>query len=107
MIGKPPVDAGGRKVTTAVRAPLVAVTSSGADGTPVGVTGADGALGAELPAAFDAVAVNVYATPAVRFVTTNGDAAPTVTKPPGLEVTVYDEIGSPPLEAGGESVTVA
>ena len=36
-----------------------------------------------------------------------GEAGPLALKPPGEDVTVYDVIGEPPLEAGGVNVTVA
>jgi hypothetical protein len=36
-----------------------------------------------------------------------GLAGPVAVSPPGLDVTVYDSTGLPPLSSGGEKVTVA
>jgi hypothetical protein len=49
----------------------------------------------EVPTELVAVAVNVYETPDCRPVTVNGEDAPLAVKPPGLEVTVKEEIGAP------------
>jgi len=54
-----------------------------------------------VPTAFVAVTVKVYAVPLLRPVTVIGDAAPLTLMPPGEEVTVYEVIAEPPLEAGG------
>ena len=43
----------------------------------------------------------------VRPTTVMGEAAPLAVMPPGEDVTVYDVIGDPPLEAGGVKVTLA
>jgi hypothetical protein len=43
----------------------------------------------------------------VRPVTLSGLDDPVLVTPPGLEVTVYEVIGLPPLEVGGLKVTVA
>ena len=60
----------------------------GAPGTVRGVLEEDAEEAAPVPAAFVAVAVNVYAVPFVRPVTTRGDEAPLAVKPPGDDVTV-------------------
>jgi hypothetical protein len=56
---------------------------------PRGVTGVDGSLAADVPSAFVAVTVNVYAVPFVRPVTTQLVAGTVTTHdPPGAPVTV-------------------
>jgi hypothetical protein len=54
-------------------------------------------LAAEVPFVFVATAVNVYAVPFVKPVTTNGDDAPVAVSPPGLDVTVNPVIVDPPV----------
>jgi hypothetical protein len=68
----------------------VAVTEVGADGAPADVTDADVPLAEELPIAFVATAVNVYATPSVNPDTAHevALAAAVQVKPPGFEVIV-------------------
>ena len=68
----------------------VAVTEVGADGAPAEVTDADDELALELPIAFVATAVNVYATPSVSPETAHevAFAAAVHVNPPGLEVIV-------------------
>ena len=91
VIGEPPLDAGAVNATVAdvdpetFTAPMV-----GAPGTVTGVTGADGADADEVPPALVAVAVNVYAVPLVRPVTSQDPDSP---------VTVH-------VPAAGEAVTV-
>ena len=67
----------------------------------------DGEDAGPLPTALVAWTVNVYAVPLVRPVTVIGLAVPVAVLPPGDEVTVYEVIGLPPLEAGGLKLTVA
>jgi hypothetical protein len=62
-----------------------------------GVTELLAALAADVPLAFVAVAVNVYAVPFVRPVTTIGEDAPDAVIFPGLEVIVYPVIAEPPV----------
>ena len=86
----------------------VAVTEVGADGAPADVTDADVPLAEELPIAFVATAVNVYATPSVNPDTAHevALAAAVHVKPPGLEVIVYPVMAEPPLLAGALKFTV-
>ena len=70
LMADPPCSTGACHETTTCPLPGVAVTPKGAEGTPPGVTGADGVEGTELPAAFLATTENVYAVPLVRPVTT-------------------------------------
>jgi hypothetical protein len=79
---------GGVKLTRAV--PLRATTDSpvGTLGSATGVTLADGPDAAELPIAFVATTVNVYAVPFVNPDTVTGLVAPVPVFPPGLDVTV-------------------
>ena len=53
-----------------------------------GVTADDAAEATELPTAFVAITVKVYAVPFVKPVTFMGDVAPVAVMPPGLDVTV-------------------
>ena len=101
VIGEPPSDEGLVNVTVAV---VVSVDDTapmpGWPGAPIGVTVADGADAGEVSTGVVfAVAVNVYAVPFVRPVTSHGPEAPvTVHVPPdtaGDAVTVYD-VGTPP-----------
>ena len=93
VMGSPPSDDGAEKVTHASVFDLrERSVSLGAPGTvATGVTGADGADAAEVPVPFVAVAVNVYAVPFDRPVTSQDPDSP---------VTVH----APPVTAG-EAVT--
>ena len=92
VIGEPPSDEGAVNVTFADVDPAAATAPMvGAPGTVTGVTGADGADAAEVPVPFVAVAVNVYAVPFDRPVTSQDPDSP---------VTVH----APPVTAG-EAVT--
>ena len=75
----------------------------------VGVVTADEAVeAAEVPTAFVAVTVNVYAFPAVKPDRTIGDDAPvfvTVVPPDAVPVTVNDVTALPPSEAGTVNAT--
>jgi hypothetical protein len=73
----------------------------------VGVTLFDGEDSGPLPTTFVAWTVNVYGVPLARPVTVIGLAVPVAVWPPEDEVTVYEVIGLPPLEAGGVKLTVA
>ena len=68
----------------------------------VGVTLNDAAEAADMPPAFLAVTVNVYAVPFVRpnTVHASGPLVHTHVFPPGCEVTVYPVIGEVPPQAG-------
>ena len=59
VIGEPPVDAGGVKVTVACEIPAVAVPIVGGPGTAAGVTLFEGADAGPVPTAFVAVTVKV------------------------------------------------
>ena len=73
---------------TEVAEAIVGVPIVGAPGTTLGVMDADALDAEDVPFALVAVTVNVYAVPAVRPVTVNGDEDPVAVNPPGLEVTV-------------------
>jgi hypothetical protein len=93
--------------TTIDPLPGATVTPVGEYGRSSGVTAADGADAAPLPALFDATTVNVYAVPFVRPVTLQVSAPVVVhVLPPGEEVTVYPVIGVPPFEAGASHETI-
>ena len=88
MIALPPSLVGGVKLTVASPLPATADTPVGAPGTVLGVTAVEALDAADVPAAFVAVTVNVYAVPFARPVTTIGLLAPVAVMPPGLDVTV-------------------
>jgi hypothetical protein len=73
----------------------------------VGVTELLAADAGDVPIAFVAVTVNVYAVPLVKPETVIGDEAPVPVIPLGLDVTVKLVIADPPLFAGAEKVTDA
>ena len=77
--------------------PTTTVGTAGTFGFAIGVTDADAADAAEVPPAFVAVAVNVYAVPLVRPVTTHDPDAPVIVQvaPPGDAVTVCDVAAAP------------
>ena len=79
----------------------------GAPGTVAGVTLLDATDVEPSPSAFTALTVKVYAVPFARPVTVMGEAVPDAGMAPGLEVTVYDVIAEPPLDAGAVKLTVA
>jgi hypothetical protein len=76
------------------------------DGT-AGVTELDAADAGDVPIAFVAVTVNVYAVPLLKPETVIGDEAPVPVIPLGLDVTVKPVIAEPPLLAGAVKVTDA
>jgi hypothetical protein len=61
----------------------------------------------DVPIAFVAVTVNVYAVPLLKPETVIGLEPPDAVTPPGLDVTVKLVIAEPPLFAGAEKVTDA
>jgi hypothetical protein len=65
------------------------------------------ALAGPVPIRFVAVTVNVYDVPTVKPDTVKGELAPLAVSPPGLDVTVYEVIGTPPSLEGGVNVTDA
>jgi hypothetical protein len=67
----------------------------------------DAADAAPVPLELVAVTVNVYAVLDCKPVTEIGLEAPVPVNPPGLEVTVYEVIGSPPSKVGAVKVTSA
>ena len=100
VIGEPPSVEGAVNVTVAVVGPVDDTAPvPGWPGAPIGVTVADGEEASESTGVFFAVAVNEYAVPFVRPVTSQNPEAPvTVHVPPetaGDAVTVYD-VGTPP-----------
>ena len=87
-MAEPPSLTGGVKVIIAWPLPPTADTPVGALGIVDGVAELL-ELEAELvPAALEAVTVNVYAVPFVKPVTIKGDEPPVAVKPPMFEVTV-------------------
>jgi hypothetical protein len=84
------VDEGAVKLTVAWVLPATAVTLVGAPGTvgAAGVTEVEADETTELPFAFVATTVKVYAVPFVNPVTVIGVPVPVPVKPPGEEVTV-------------------
>ena len=76
----------------------------------VDVNDADSTDGAEVPAAFVAVTVNLYEVPSVSPVTVMVPLPAWVrvpVPPAGYEVAVYKVIGDPPSDDGAVNVTVA
>ena len=78
--------------TLTAPSPTTMPATAGTFGFAIGVTGADGSDAAEVPPAFVAVAVNVYAVPFVRPDTTHDPDAPVIVHvaPPGDATTVCD-----------------
>jgi hypothetical protein len=72
-----------------------------------GVTELLAADAGDVPIAFVAVTVNVYAVPLLKPLTVIGDEEPVPVIPLGLDVTVKPVIADPPLFAGAEKVTDA
>jgi len=74
------------------------------------MTEADALDETEVPSAFFAVTVKVYAVPGVRWVTVMVPEPAWFTVPvcpPGFAVAVYEVIVEPPLDAGAVKATVA
>ena len=77
VIAEPPLDAGAVNETVADVGPVaVDAPIAGAPGTVNGVAGDDGPESPEVPAVFVAVALNVYAVPTVRPVTSQTPEVP-------------------------------
>jgi hypothetical protein len=74
---------------------ILAVPIVGACGTVVAVMADEADEASDVPTELVAVTVNVYEVADCKPVTTNGEDAPLAVKPPGLEVTVKEEIGAP------------
>lgn len=89
MIGEP-IALAPETVTTADPFPITPFTDVGALGLPAEVTEAEDPLVDELPIAFVATAVNVYATPSVSPVTAQDLAFASVAQvnPSGFDVIV-------------------
>jgi hypothetical protein len=80
--------------------PAERLTSAGAEGTPMGVTGGLANEAGPDPPAFDAVTVKVYAVPSVSPVTAQKVVAAEQDSPPGEAVAVYEVTDEPPSSAG-------
>ncbi len=89
--------------------PATTLGTAGTFGFAIGVTDADAADAAEVPPAFVAVAVNVYAVPFVRPVTTHDPDAPVIVHvaPPGDAVTRCDVAAVPDSAADTDTRTDA
>jgi len=107
VIVLPPLEAGGVNTTLACPTPGVALFITGAPGNAAGLTARERAEAGPVPTAFVALTVKVYDVPFVRPVTTIGLVRPVAILDPGLDVTVYEVIGAPPLFAGGVKLTEA
>ena len=95
-------------MTAAFATPATACTLDGALGGPIGITAFDDADGDEVPTAFDAVTEKVYETPLLSPLTVQVSVPPvTQLLAPGLDVTVYEVIGEPPLKLDAVKTTVA
>ncbi len=77
------------------------------DCEPMGVTDPEAPEALPVPALLVAVRLNVYAVPFARPVTVIGLDEPVPVNPPGLDVTVYDVIAAPPVDAGAVNATEA
>jgi hypothetical protein len=87
--------------------PRVTLEMVGAPGVVYGVTLLDAADAEPVPYVLVAVTVNVYAVPAVRPDTVQGDAALEQNNPPGEAVALYDVMALPPFEEGAVHDTAA
>ena len=111
VIADPPLLMGANHLTVTEATRSVGGTQAGTPGTPAGVTDADAAEAAEEPTLFVAVAVNVYAVPFARPLTSQDPDAPgTVHVPAEADddddaVTVKD-VGAPPAPAATVTVTL-
>jgi len=103
----PPLSAGAAHVRLTTPSPGTAARLWGAVGIVLGVAVVDAAVPA--PAVFKALICKMYAVPLVRLVKVNELAvAPpgTAVQVPPLYMASYPVTSLPPLEAGGENVTV-
>jgi hypothetical protein len=89
-----------QEITVRAFSPPVARTAPGAAGTAVGRTGDESTDVEPVPDAFVAVTVNVYEMPFVNPVTVQDVVAVEHWNEPGEDVTVYEEIDAPPVDAG-------
>ena len=76
------------------------MTPVGAPGGPRGVAGDEATDAEPVPAAFEAVTVNVYAVPLARPSTVHDRVEVVQVLPPELEVTRYSRIGRPAVVVG-------
>ena len=106
VMAEPP-SKGAVQETVASPFPFVAVTPVGAPGMVTGVTEEEAEDADELPAAFIATTVKVYAVPFDSPVTVAVVPVTVAVNPPGLDVTVYPVMVEPPLLAGAAQETVA
>src|SRR5438874_1726182 len=108
VMALPPVSAGACQETVVERmAESIALTAAGGSGVPSGVTEFETADSALSPAPLVACTVNVYDVPLVSPVTVTGLELPEPVFAPGVEVTVYETMASPPVETGAVKLTVA
>jgi hypothetical protein len=112
VIPLPPDDEGAKEtVTCPLPDVIVRPPAPGGAGGATGMTPAEKADGGLVPAELVAVTENIYAIPFVNPVTVIGLFVPVAVifgpPPVGVAVTVYEMIALPPVEAGGENVTVA
>ena len=103
VIAEPPV-AGAVQETASERAEVVTVGALGVAGTVVAVIEAEALEASEVPDAFVAVTVNVYAVLDCKPVTVSGDDDPVAVYDPGEDVAVNDVAVAP---APAVKVTVA
>ena len=106
-ITEPPLNNGAVKETVAVPFPGVADTPVGAFATVKGITADDGLDGILLPVLLIAIIVKVYDVPLVNPETVIGELLPDPVILPGLDITVYNTTGDPPLFNGAVKETVA
>jgi hypothetical protein len=107
VIVYPPVSDGGVNAALTEPLPGVITPSVGAAGALPGITLLLATLDAPAPAVLTAATVNVYDVPLVNPDILTGDTVPVPVNPPGLDVTVYDDIGMPPLSVGAVNATAA
>jgi len=88
VIAVPPLLLGAVNETVASAFPLTAETDVGASGVVAGVTELLAPDDVEVPTAFVAVTVKVYAVPLLKPVIVIGDEPPYTTNPPTFDVTV-------------------
>lgn len=60
-----------------------------------------------VPTEFLAVTVNVYVLPVIKLLTVIGDEEPVTMTFPGVETTIYEVMGDPPVFVGAVNVTLA
>jgi hypothetical protein len=106
VIGNPPFDVGGSKVTVALPLDVAISVIAGAPGGPTGIVLDDADDAGPVPTAFVAVTDTVYAVPLARPVMVSGLVTPEVVAPPGDALAVYDVIGEP-FDGGGVNATVS